>query len=209
MVIKALIAARSGSERVLDKNTRPFADSSLLEIKIRQLMRIKDLDGVVVNSNDDYALTLAKRLGCEIVRRDDYFASNDVSMSEVCVNIAENFDAEVMIYANCTNPMILDKTISDSINRYYELNSEFDSLNTATPIKEFLFKDGVPINYTLDMQPRSQDLPEIYALNFAVNIISKKTILKTKNIVGEKPYIFATTRVEGIDIDELLKEYEK
>lgn len=32
-MIKALIAVRSGSERVKNKNTRAFADSSLLEIK--------------------------------------------------------------------------------------------------------------------------------------------------------------------------------
>ena len=36
-MIKALVAVRSGSQRVLNKNIRPFAGSSLLEIKIKQL----------------------------------------------------------------------------------------------------------------------------------------------------------------------------
>ena len=53
MSIKALIPVRSGSQRVINKNMRPFAGSSLLEIKIRQMLRIPELDGVVVNSNDD------------------------------------------------------------------------------------------------------------------------------------------------------------
>lgn len=35
MGIKALIFVRSGSQRVKNKNIRPFADISLLEIKIK------------------------------------------------------------------------------------------------------------------------------------------------------------------------------
>ena len=47
MKIKALIPVRSGSVRVKNKNIAPFAGSSLLEIKIRQMLRIPELDGVV------------------------------------------------------------------------------------------------------------------------------------------------------------------
>ena len=36
-IVKALIAARSGSVRVQNKNIRPFAGSTLLEVKIQQL----------------------------------------------------------------------------------------------------------------------------------------------------------------------------
>lgn len=50
MSIKALVAVRSGSVRV--KNIRPFAGSSLLEIKLMQLKKISGLDGIVVNSNE-------------------------------------------------------------------------------------------------------------------------------------------------------------
>ena len=53
MKYKALIAVRSGSKRVENKNIRPFAGSTWLELKIKQLQRIKNLDGIIVNSNDD------------------------------------------------------------------------------------------------------------------------------------------------------------
>ena len=42
---------------------RPFAESSLLEIKLRQLLSIRSLDGVVVNSNDDKMLEAAAAYG--------------------------------------------------------------------------------------------------------------------------------------------------
>ena len=49
MKIKALVAVRSGSQRVVNKNIRPFAGSSLLEIKLNQLKRISNIVGIVVN----------------------------------------------------------------------------------------------------------------------------------------------------------------
>lgn len=200
MIIKALIAARSGSLRVENKNIRPFAGSSLLAVKIEQLKRIKSLDGIVVNSDDDEILSIATGLEVDIVRRDPYYATNTVSMSDVYKNMAENMDCDVICYANCTNPLIKDETIARLID-FYKTHEEYDSVNSAHLIKEFLFKDNLPINYDLRFQPRSQDLPDIYALNFAVNVISKQRMIECKNVVGVKPYIFNIDQVEATDID--------
>ena len=40
-MIKALIPVRAGSQRVKNKNIRPFAGSNLLEIKVKQMLSIK------------------------------------------------------------------------------------------------------------------------------------------------------------------------
>ena len=203
MRVKALVAVRSGSMRVQNKNIRPFAGSSLLEVKLEQLKRIPNLDGVVVNSNDDQMLAIAERMGCETVKRDPYYASNEVSMSDVYQNMAEQIDTDVIAYINVTNPLLKDETIVSAIEKYKELvvTGEYDSLNSAHLIKEFMFKDNKPINYDLKHQPRSQDLPDIAALNFAVSIISKEKMISNKNVVGEKPYIYVIDEVEATDID--------
>ncbi len=204
MKIKALVAVRSGSTRVINKNLRPFAGSNLLELKLNQLKRIKLLDGIVVNSNDDEMLAIAKNLGCETVKRDEYYASNTVSMSDVYKNMAENIDTDVIAYINVTNPLILDTTIEKAIKTFIETENRFDSLNSAHLVKEFLFKDNQPINYDLKHQPRSQDLPDIAALNFAINILRKETMIQNKNVVGNKPNIYIIDEVEATDIDNLI-----
>jgi len=201
MSIKALVAVRSGSQRVKNKNIRPFAGSTLLELKISQLKRISALDGIVVNSNDDGMLKIASNMGCETVKRDEYYASNVVSMSDVYQNMAENIDADTIAYINVTNPLLEDETIIKSIEMYYKQREIFDSLNSAHLIKEFLFKDNLPINYDLRHQPRSQDLPDIMALNFAVSILERKTMIENKNVVGLKPYLFCIDELEATDID--------
>lgn len=201
MSIKALIAVRSGSQRVKNKNIRPFAGSTLLELKIAQLKRIPELNGIVVNSNDDGMLKIASSMGCETVKRDEYYASNVVSMSDVYQNMAENMDADTIAYINVTNPLLEDETISKAIKMYYKQKDLYDSLNSAHLIKEFLFKDNLPVNYDLRYQPRSQDLPDIMALNFAVNILERKTMMENKNVVGMKPYLFCIDELEATDID--------
>lgn len=201
MKVKALVAVRSGSQRVQNKNIRPFAGSSLLEIKLAQLMSIRNLDGVIVNSNDDRMLQIAEKMGCETVKRDEYYASNEVSMSEVYKNMAENFNGDIVVYANVTNPLLKRYTIEKAIETYMMKSEDYDSLNSAHLIKEFLFKDGMPINYQLERQPRSQDLPDIYALNFAINIIEREKMIECKNVVGKRPYIWGIDEIEATDID--------
>ena len=200
MKIKALVAVRSGSVRVQNKNIRPFAGSTLLEVKLAQLKRVKGLDGIIVNSNDESMLEIARRMGCETVKRDEYYASNSVSMSDVYKNMAENCDCDVIAYINVTNPLIKDETIEKAIEAYKNM-TEFDSLNSAHLVKEFMFLNNVPVNYDLKNQPRSQDLPDYYALNFAINIISREKMIACKNVVGEKPWIYGIDEVEATDID--------
>lgn len=201
MKIKALVAVRSGSVRVENKNIRPFAGSTLLELKLKQLKRIPNLDGIVVNSNDDFMLEIAKGLGCETVKRDEIYASNSVSMSDVYKNMAEHVDADIIAYINVTNPLLEDQTIFDAIEEFKSNMGKYDSLNSAHLIKEFLFKDNLPINYDLRHQPRSQDLPDIAALNFAISIISRERMIECKNVVGYTPNIYIIDEVEATDID--------
>ena len=200
-VIKALIAVRSGSLRVKNKNIKPFAGSSLLEIKIKQLLSCPNLDGVVVNSNSDEMLDIAKTLGAEAVKRDEYFATSEVSPNDLYVNIAQNFNADIMVFANATNPLVTTQTVADCIEAYKNLEQN-DSVNTVNLVKEFLWLEGKAINYNPDKKPRSQDLPDIVSINHAVNVIDKNLMIERRDIFGYKPYLKIIDKVEAIDIDD-------
>lgn len=201
MITKALVAVRSGSQRVKDKNIRPFAGSNLLEIKLNQLLSCKYLDGVIVNSNDEKMLEIASKMGCETFKRDNYYASSSAPMSEVYKNMAENSHCDTIVYTNVTNPLLRQTTLENAILFYNKNLNKYDSVNSAHLIKEFLFKDNIPINYDLKNQPRSQDLPDIYALNFAVSVISREKMISGMNVVGSNPYIFPIDEIEATDID--------
>ena len=201
MNIKALVAVRSGSQRVENKNIRKFADSNLLSIKLEQLKRIPLLNGIVVNSNDNEMLKIAAKFGAETIKRDDYYASSYVNMSDVYVNMAENFSGDIVLYANVTNPLLNDETITKAIEFFVSENTENLSINSAHLVKEFMFRNNKPINYDLKNQPRSQDLPDIYVLNFAISILRRETMISCRNVVGKNVRIFGIDNYEAIDID--------
>lgn len=198
---KALIMVRSGSQRVLNKNFKPFANSNLLEIKINQMKRIKSIDGIVVNSNDDEMLDFAKSMGCETIKRDSYYATDEISPNELYVNLAETFPADVVVFANTTSPLVKDETFEKTIKTYFENLDRYDSLNTGHLIKEFLWQNGKAINYNPAKKPRSQDLPDIISLDSAVNVIAKERMIECRNFVGKTPYIYVVDSVEGLEID--------
>lgn len=200
-MIKVLIPVRSGSVRVKNKNIKSFAGSNLLTIKIEQMKRIKGIDGVIVNSNSDEMLKLAASLGAEAVKRDEYFASSSVCMNEVYKNMAENSGCDTIIFADATNPLIKDETIEHCIKAYFENLDKYDSLTTVNEIKQFMWQDGKPINYDATNKPKSQDLPDIVALNHAISIIPRKLMIEKMDIIGFKPNLFKIDSVEATDID--------
>lgn len=200
-MIKVLIPVRSGSVRVKNKNIKPFAGSNLLSIKIEQMKRIQGIDGIIVNSNSDEMLDIAKSLGAEAVKRDEYFASSTVSMNEVYQNMAENCNCDTIIFADATNPLIKDETVTNCIKSYFSNFDKFDSLATVNEVKQFMWLDNKPLNYDANNKPKSQDLPDIVALNHAICILPRELMAEKKDIIGRNPHFYKIDSVEATDID--------
>jgi len=204
MIIKALIHVRGGSERVKDKNTRPFARSSLLEIKIKQLMRIHALNGVVVNSEDESMLNMARNLGCETVKRDKWFARPESTANETWREYARTFPGDLVVCAPVTSPLIDDGTIRGCIVGYsIAVAQGHDSVNTVAPVRDFLWLHGKPLNYSTQNHTRSQDLPPVVRLTFGVSVINRQVMEKLGNVVGANPYFVEIDQVQAYDIDTI------
>ena len=69
--ITAVVPIRKGSQRVVDKNLRPFAGSNLLAIKIENLKRVKGIDEIIVNTDSEQAIKIAQEMGVSFHRRED------------------------------------------------------------------------------------------------------------------------------------------
>lgn len=60
MKVTAVIPIRSGSQRVKDKNLRKFGNTTLIELKINNLLQVPELDKVIVNTNSEEAINIVK-----------------------------------------------------------------------------------------------------------------------------------------------------
>jgi len=199
MEIVALVAVKEKSKRVTNKNICPFCDTNLFDLKIEQLKRV--FDKVVVNTNSEKLISMAKRHNVITVKRDEYYTRDDVLMSDVYKHMAENFDYKYVAYTNVTNPLVKDESYRKALSLFKENYGKIDSLVSCHDVKEYLWLDGKPINYTPDKHVRSQDLPNIVGLNFAISIISREDMIKYKSIIGKKPYFLKLDERESLDID--------
>lgn len=213
MKITAVIPVRKGSQRVKDKNLRPFAGTTLLDNKLQTLMNVPEIDEIVVNTDSEAAIELVEvdYAGTKVKthRREAYYASSQCSGSDFFQHLGEVTNTDIFVYAPCTSPFVRPETVSKCIQKYLS-NIEtglYDCVSTVSKIKEFLWLDGRAINYNPSEAPNSQNLPDIVALNFGTTVISRKDLIKNRNIIGKQPDFVVTSEIEAIDIDTPLDFY--
>jgi CMP-N-acetylneuraminic acid synthetase len=78
----------------------------------------------------------------------------------------------------------------------------YDSSFAAKKVQDFLWKDGSPLNYSLDDIPRTQDLPVIYEETSGFYIYKREVIMELNRRIGNNPYIVEMSEIESVDIDE-------
>lgn len=200
-VIQAVIPVRGGSERVKNKNLRPFAGSNLLAIKIGQLLQVKELDAVFVSSEDPGMLELAKELGAIPVERDPYYATSSVPMSEVYAYMAAQMSSDHVLLTHVTNPLAGSDVYRRCIEAYRNGLERYDSLTTVADVKDFLYQDGKPLNFDPANKPRSQDLPDILKLTHVVSIAPRELVTRTKEWFGPQVQFVKLDASESFDID--------
>lgn len=206
MKITAVIPVRKGSQRVPSKNLRPFANTTILEIKIKTLKEAGIFDDIVVNTDSEEAIQIAIANGISYHRRDEYYASSVCTGSDFFEHLGLTTNTEVFAYCPSTSPFISIHTMKMCVKKYLSSHN-CDSVATVSDIKEFLWLDGKPLNYDKQNAPNSQNLPNIQALNFGFTLIDRSSLIKNKNIIGDSPLFISTKDIESIDIDTELDFY--
>lgn len=197
--ITCVIPVRSGSIRCKNKNIRQFNDTNLLVNKINILKQVEEIDNIIVSSNCDQMLEIAKQCGVNIEKRDPYYARSETTGSELYKYISNVCDNEILCYANVVAPLVTVENIKNMIKIYR--NKNYDSVSSVINLKHFMWKNNKPFNFNTQNTPRSQDLDNIYSPTFGVMIIDKKYVYDTTSLIGYNPYFYELSQIEGIDID--------
>ena len=107
--ITAVVAVRKGSQRVPNKNIKPFGDTTLLDLKLQTLLKVSNLDEIIVNTDCDKMIEIGKSYGVKTQKRDEYFASSEASNSEFHGHIGETTDTDYIFLAPVCSPFISSK----------------------------------------------------------------------------------------------------
>ncbi len=203
----AIIPVRAGSKRIKDKNISKFGKTNLLENKINILKKIKLIDNIVVSSDSNKMLEIAKKKGVKIHRRSaEYCDEQTKSFGSVVRHICESVDGENIIWSSVTSPLISNETYSKSIKIYKKnilSNNYHDSLMTVEPFKKYICNKDGPLNYKSGVKHvPSQKLNELYFVTGGIFIAPRKKMIKWNYHYGPNAYKMPLDKIESLDIDD-------
>jgi N-acylneuraminate cytidylyltransferase len=205
------LPTRKGSQRVINKNTRPFANmkGGLLENKLRQLINSERIDEIILSTNDEECISVAmpyteRCSRIKIVRRPDELCMDSTNLQDLILYVPTITDAQHILWGHVTTPFVDGAEYDNAIETYFsKLKENYDSLISVLGVKNFfLNKKGVIINNTTSIPwPRTQDLDTLYEINHAVFLAKREIYEKQKNRVGETPYLYEMDKLKSFDID--------
>ena len=172
--IAFFLPTRKGSERVKNKNTKPFAgiEGGLMENKIKQLVETKLLDEIILSTNDETCMAIAEKYAVKdsrvrIIPRPEELCLSSTNLQDLICYVPTITDAEHILWGHVTTPLAGADQYDAGIQLYLDnLKNGYDSLVGVTELKNFLLnKEGKLVNNTTDIPwPRTQDLEPLYPI---------------------------------------------
>ncbi len=204
--VTAVIVARGGSVRIPSKSLLPLEGQSLIERKIKQLLKCRQINRVVFGSDSDEMLTVARNAGAEIVRRPDFYCDETkASANDMIGNMMDLISTDVVVWAHCTNPLLSAQTYDAAVSKFMLLYPEYDSLLSVVEIREHLWGENKqPLNYN-PYAPRhvpARELPPYYMQDGGIFIQPYMQMKQNSYFFGKKPYLFEIPKEEFLDIND-------
>ena len=205
------LPTRKGSERVKNKNTKPFAgiEGGLMENKIKQLVATKLLDEIIISSNDETCMAIAEKyaakdLRVRIIPRPEELCLSSTNLQDLICYVPTITESEHILWGHVTTPLAGADQYDTGIQLYLDnLSNGYDSLVGVTELKNFLLnKEGRLVNNTTDIPwPRTQDLEPLYEINHTMFLAKREIYVEQKNRIGKKPMLHVMDEIHSFDID--------
>lgn len=208
--IAFFLPTRKGSERVKNKNTRPFAgiDGGLVENKLQQLLATKFIDEIIFSSNDETCMEVASKYSNDsrlrIILRPEELCLSSTNLQDLICYVPTITNADHILWGHVTTPLAGAEQYDAGIKLYLEkLHEGYDSLVGVTELRNFLLnKEGKLINNTTPIPwPRTQDLEPLYEINHTMFLAKREVYVEQKNRIGEKPLLYIMDELHSFDID--------
>ncbi len=201
--ISAIIPVKANSSRLPNKNILPFGDSNLLINKINHLKHVIGLKEIIVSSDSDVMLKIAKENGVIAIKRPDDLADESRPFSDFLDYICTIMQGEHLMWSCCTSPFVDSILFNKAIELYYEkLNEGYDSLITVAQFQHFLLDENGPMNFKMGKNHcNSQDLPMFHSFTNGIILSPKESIEKWHYHFGPNAYRLLVDQKQAIDID--------
>ena len=216
----AIIPARSGSERVKNKNLIKIKGDPLIGIAIKNAVRSKLFNKVILSTDSKKYYTIGQKYGADPskIRPKNISKSSSTDYEHIKYQVdylakcGEYFD--IFVILRPTNPFRTIDTIKRAIHEFEKESSKVDSLRAVREVNEHPYKMWIknkkllkplfPLKNKKGIDLHSSQkktLPKIF-IQSAMIEVSWIYNLKYKSISGKNVLSFFGTKKENFDINE-------
>lgn len=208
--ILAVIPARGGSKGVPRKNIRELGDKPLIAWTINAAQKSEYIDLLVLSSEDEEIIAVAKKYGCEApFRRPNELATDNAPGIEPVLHAVKEIGLtyDYLVLLQPTSPFRTTEDIDGAIVRCLQYKAD-SCVSVSQAQKHPAWMHTLDQNEMLipwmDVQngwPRQQ-LETVYTLNGAVYVIKTSVLLEQRKfIIPGKTLAYPMPPERSLDID--------
>jgi CMP-N-acetylneuraminic acid synthetase len=210
MRIIAIIPARGGSKGIPRKNIKEFCGKPLIAYIIEAALKVRELDRVIVSTEDKEIAEVAKKYGAEVIERPKELAGDEIPTFPVIQHAVtylekeENYKPDVIVLLYSTSPLLKPERISEAVNML--INRNLDSVLSVVEDKGhyWIEEDGKFERLYPKVLKNRQFTRPLFKENGAIYVCRRDILMQNETIIGGRVGLFQMQKGESIDIDEPL-----
>lgn len=201
--ITALLPMKAHSERVANKNVRPFCGRPLFHWVMEELSRSEHITRIVIDTDsEEIARNASDNFDVTILMRPHRLLGDMVGITPLIDFEISQVEGDVFLQTHSCNPLLTAETIDAAIKAFVAA-PDHDSLFAVTEVrKRFFWASGDPVNHDPANMLRTQDLDSLLEENSNMYIFTRQSFERHRHRIGANPIMFAMDALEAVDIDE-------
>lgn len=210
----AVITARGGSKRIPRKNVKEFCGKPIIAYSIEAALESKIFDEVMVSTDDEEIVKIAKQYGAKVpFVRSKENANDFATTTDVLLEVIDSYKliGKEFSYLCCiypTAPFVTSNKLITAMNTLKE-----GMVQTVMPVVEFSFPplrgmylrdEKLEFCYPKYAFTRSQDLEKVYHDSGQFYCVNVEEFIKEKKLVmpNTKAIVIPEREVQDIDTEE-------
>ena len=211
MKIVAIIPARGGSKGIPRKNVKELCEKPLIAYIIETALKVKELDRVIVSTEDEEIAEVAKEYSAEVpfmrpeeLTRDETPTLPVLQHAVKYLEDKENYKPDIVVLLYATSPLLKHERVSEAIKLLRARG--FDSVLSVVEDRGHYWveKDDSCERLHPKVLKNRQFTKPLLKENGAIYLCKRDLLMKENTMVGGKIGFLKMQKDETIDIDDLL-----
>lgn len=204
----AIIPARGGSKGLPGKNILRVGRKPLIAWTIEAAHKARYLDRVILSSDDEAIMTVAREYGCEVpFKREAQLATDDTPSLDVVFDALERCPGyDWVVVLQPTSPLRTPEDIDAALERCVALKAPACVSVCAVEQNPYWMYTLIVGNRLSPLLPpvgatRRQDLPPVYVLNGAAYVADTAWLLNSRTFLSSDTVAYEMPIERSLDID--------